>query len=176
MISPQLLGGEDIVVEIYEGKFGKCKYHRGRAVEGQRVFGVYERGTGRVFMGGSDQAQLLLMNTGKHIVALDKKNISTWRDPESGKINAIDSLWMTAKAIIGSSVRLKAHIPGNLARYIFLKRWRELELDPSIEFFKLVGDLYNNYNTKADLEEASELIPKEEEEAAREGVEDELFS
>jgi hypothetical protein len=35
--------GEGKVVEIDEGKFGKRKYHRGRFVKGQRVFGGVER-------------------------------------------------------------------------------------------------------------------------------------
>ena len=44
------LGGPGKIVEIDESKFGKRKYHRGKHVEGQWVFGGYERGTGRVFM------------------------------------------------------------------------------------------------------------------------------
>lgn len=44
------IGGEGRIVEIDESKFGKRKYHRGHYVEGQWVFGGFERGTGRVFM------------------------------------------------------------------------------------------------------------------------------
>lgn len=44
------LGGPGQIVEIDESKFGKRKYHRGHYVEGQWVFGGYERETGRVFM------------------------------------------------------------------------------------------------------------------------------
>lgn len=44
------LGGQGVVVEIDESKFGKRKHHRGRRVDGQWVFGGYERGTGRIFM------------------------------------------------------------------------------------------------------------------------------
>lgn len=50
MDNKEKLGGTGIVVEIDESKFGKRKYHRGHYVEGQWVFGGYERGTGRVFM------------------------------------------------------------------------------------------------------------------------------
>jgi hypothetical protein len=45
------LGGPGKIVEIDEYKFGKRKYHRGRYVEGQWVFGCYERGSGNIFMG-----------------------------------------------------------------------------------------------------------------------------
>jgi hypothetical protein len=47
---PEKIGGVGKIVEIDESKFGKRKYHRGHRVEGQWVFGGYERGTGRVFM------------------------------------------------------------------------------------------------------------------------------
>ena len=47
---PRKIGGPDKVVEIDESKFGKRKYHRGHHVEGQWVFGGYERGSGQVFM------------------------------------------------------------------------------------------------------------------------------
>jgi hypothetical protein len=48
--NPEKLGGVGKIVEIDESKFGKRKYHCGHRVEGQWVFGGYERGTGRVFM------------------------------------------------------------------------------------------------------------------------------
>ena len=37
------IGGEGIIVEIDESKFGKRKYHRGHCVEGVWVFGGVER-------------------------------------------------------------------------------------------------------------------------------------
>lgn len=39
------LGGDGIVVEIDEAKFGRRKYHRGRVVEGIWVFGAIQRAT-----------------------------------------------------------------------------------------------------------------------------------
>ncbi len=48
--NPEKLGGVGKIVEINKSKFGKRKYHRGHRIEGQCVFGGYERGTGRVFM------------------------------------------------------------------------------------------------------------------------------
>lgn len=39
--------------------------------------------------------------------------------------------------------RCKAEIPGNLAIYIFFKKWGELNLNRTVEFFWLAGLLYN---------------------------------
>ena len=44
------LRGLGEVVEIDESKFGKRKYHRAKHVEGQWVFGGYQRSIARVFM------------------------------------------------------------------------------------------------------------------------------
>lgn len=44
------LGGVGVIVEIDEAKFGKRKYNRGRIIEGQWVFGGFERETKRVFL------------------------------------------------------------------------------------------------------------------------------
>ncbi|GFS76729.1 DDE_Tnp_IS1595 domain-containing protein [Nephila pilipes] len=43
------IGGAGKIVEVDESKFGKRKYHRGHAVEGQWVFGGVERGSGKLF-------------------------------------------------------------------------------------------------------------------------------
>jgi hypothetical protein len=43
MGTEEQIGGEGIVVEIDESKFGKRKYHRGHPVEGAWVFGGVER-------------------------------------------------------------------------------------------------------------------------------------
>jgi transposase-like protein len=42
-LSLNKIGGEDVIVEIDESKFGKVKYHRGHRVEGVWVFGMVER-------------------------------------------------------------------------------------------------------------------------------------
>lgn len=39
------IGGNNIIVEIDEAKFGRRKYHRGRLITGQWLFGGIERGT-----------------------------------------------------------------------------------------------------------------------------------
>lgn len=43
------LGGPGVVFEIDEAKFGKRKYNRGRRIEGQWVFGGFDRTTKEIF-------------------------------------------------------------------------------------------------------------------------------
>lgn len=45
-----MLGGEGKVVEIDEAKFGQRKYNKGRAVDGQWVFGGIERVSRKIFL------------------------------------------------------------------------------------------------------------------------------
>ena len=47
---PVKLSGPGVEVQIDEAKFGKRKFQRGHPVEGQWVFGGYEKPTGRIFM------------------------------------------------------------------------------------------------------------------------------
>jgi hypothetical protein len=50
ILNKQKFGGSGVEVEIDESKFGRRKYYKGHRVEGQWVFGMFERGTGRVAM------------------------------------------------------------------------------------------------------------------------------
>lgn len=50
IINSQPIGGPGAHVEIDESKFGRRKYNKGHRVEGQWVFGGFERGSGEVFM------------------------------------------------------------------------------------------------------------------------------
>jgi hypothetical protein len=50
ILNKQKLGGSGVEVEIDESKFGRRKYCKGHRVDGQWVFGMFERGTGRVVM------------------------------------------------------------------------------------------------------------------------------
>jgi hypothetical protein len=66
-----------------------------------------------------------------------------FKDPETGAhSNSIESS-RAAKVITSSSSRRKAHIPGNLARYMFNKRCTSQKLDRTLEFFRLAGQLYD---------------------------------
>lgn len=67
-----------------------------------------------------------------------------FKDPETGAhTNSIESTWRATKAIVTSSGRKKSHIPGNLAKYMFYKRCKELGLDRTEEFYRLAGFVYN---------------------------------
>ena len=67
-----------------------------------------------------------------------------FKDPETeAHTNSIESSWRAAKAVTTASGRKKAHIPGNLAKYMFYKRCKELGLDRTTEFYRLAGELYN---------------------------------
>ena len=44
------IGGPSMTVEIYESKFGKTKFNRGRYIEGQWVFGAICRQTKACFL------------------------------------------------------------------------------------------------------------------------------
>ena len=177
------LGGPGKIVEIDESKFGKRKYHKGHHVEGQWVFGGYERGTGRTFMVPVEDrsAETLLPIIKDWIMPETTIYSDCWaaynclqsegyqhftvnhtlhfKDPLSGThINAIESSWRAAKTITTGSSRRKAYIPGNLAKYMFYKRCEQLNLDRTEEFFLLAGKLYNA------LDENQEEYENEEDE------------
>ena len=184
------LGGPGKIVEIDESKFGKRKYHRGHHVEGQWVFGGYERGTGRTFMVPVEDrsAETLLPIIKDWIMPETTIYSDCWaaynclqsegyqhftvnhtlhfKDPLSDThINAIESSWRAAKTITTGSSRRKAHIPGNLAKYMFYKRCEQLNLDRTEEFFRLAGKLYNaldenqeEYENEEDEEDLTEKM------------------
>uniref|UniRef100_A0A915JTP3 Uncharacterized protein n=1 Tax=Romanomermis culicivorax TaxID=13658 RepID=A0A915JTP3_ROMCU len=57
--------------------------------------------------------------------------------------NGIKSSWHAAKSSMSSAGWVKHHIAGNLARYMFNRRCRELKMDATLEFFRLAGQLHN---------------------------------
>ncbi|KAI4455467.1 isxo2-like transposase domain [Holotrichia oblita] len=194
MRRPNKLGDPGIVVEIDESKFGRRKYNKGHRIEGQWVFGGFERGTGWIFMVPVEQRDtdtllpiikdwiepgttiisdywkaydVLRHERYEHLKVSFYGNLYslflycvpvnhsiTFKDPETGaRTNSIESSWRVAKASMTSSGRIKAHIPGNLARFMFLNRCRVLHLEPTLEFFRMAGELYNPEAGREDLEE-----------------------
>ncbi len=154
------------------------------------MFGGYERETGRVFMVPVEDRSTdtllpiikdwilpgttIISDCWKSYDCLNSEGFQHlkvnhslhFRDPESGAhTNSIEGTWRAAKAITTSSGRRKAHIPGNLARYIFNKRCMTLQLDRTLEFFRLAGQLYDPNNNEEE---------EEYEDVDREDLEEEL--
>lgn len=166
------------VVEIDESKFGKRKYHRGKRVEGQWVFGGYERESGESFMvpvEKRDVATLLpiikdwilpgttiisdfwrsydcLQNEGfGHLKVNHSLN---FKDPETGAhTNSIEGSWAHAKRSIPAGGRRKSFMAGYLAKFMFVRRCRTQNLDPFIEFCRVAGRIHNPLNPAPEIED-----------------------
>lgn len=161
------LGGPGKVVEIDESKFGRRKYNRGHRVEGQWVFGGFERQTGNIFMvpvEKRDKSTLLpiikawiLPGTEIHSdfwKAYDCLNDEEYQhlkvnhsvefvnSDNQACTNHIEASWRVAKKMCDVGGRRKRFFSGYLAKYMFLKRCRLQKIDPLIEFFKLAGLVY----------------------------------
>jgi len=50
MQNQKQIGGNNIIVEIDEAKFGRRKYYRGRLITGQWLFDGVEQGTKKMFV------------------------------------------------------------------------------------------------------------------------------
>ncbi|CAI6345251.1 unnamed protein product [Macrosiphum euphorbiae] len=163
------LGGYGHTVEIDESKFGRRKHHRGHRVEGQWVFGGYERETGNVVPVEKRDATTLLhvikewIKPGTTIISDCWKAYNTlnnegyvhmtvnhrlhFKDPETGvHSNSIETSWRHAKASMSNYCRKKKIFPGYLAKHMSTKHCRIYNLDPTAEFFKNAGTLYHKEN------------------------------
>lgn len=181
VINSKPLGGPGMHVEIDESKFGKRKYNKGHRVEGQWVFGGYERGSGEIFMvpvEKRDRSTLLpiierwiLPGTTVHsdfwkaYDCLDSEGYNHLKvnhsiefvDAETGACtNHIEASWRVAKKHCDTGGRKKEFFGGYLAKYMFLKRCRSQHLDPFFEFLRLIGIVYNVNAKEADDAEHSE--------------------
>lgn len=158
------IGGEGKVVEIDESKFGKRKYNRGRRVEGQWVFGGYERGSGLIFMVPVEKRDVPTLvplihkwiKPGTTIMSdmwksyaklredpkykyehLTVNHSVTFKDKVSGACtNAVEGSWRHAKVSHPSSGRRKQYFDGYLAKYMFLKWCKYFKKDPMIAVFE----------------------------------------
>ena len=74
--------------------------------------------------------------------------------------------------MISASGRRKAHIPGNLARYLFNKRYQQFHLDRTAHFYELAGGLYDPTAPVMNDQEV-EVLPHNE--VDHEDVEAEMF-
>lgn len=126
------LGGPGKTVQIDESKFGKRKYHRGHAVDGAWVFGMFEEGSGRVAMvvvpdHGRDTLLEVIKEwitdgttivsdywkaydclSSKGFMHLKVNHSVNFKDPTTGAhTNNIEASWRAAKAITTSAGRKK---------------------------------------------------------------------
>ncbi|KAG5679537.1 hypothetical protein PVAND_009097 [Polypedilum vanderplanki] len=171
ILNAKPLGGIGRTIEIDESKFGRRKYNRGKRVEGQWIFGLLERETGDIILvpvEKRDRDTLIpiiqkYVLPGSTIISdfwksydtlndlgyqhLKVNHSITFKDPETGaNTNRIESTWRAAKASYSSSGRRKSFYASYLAKYIFMKKCRSLELDPFLEFLRLAGKLYDATN------------------------------
>ena len=78
-------------------------------------------------------------------------------DPSNPSINTnrIESIWRHAKESFSTHGRIMAHVPGNLARFMFCKAVRSKNCDPTEEFLRMVACVYSE-NLKETEEENEE--------------------
>ena len=77
-------------------------------------------------------------------------------DPSNPSINTnrIEPIWRHAKEFFSTHGRVKAHVPGNLAKFMFSKAVRSKNCDPTEEFLKMVAYVYSTIlNEENDTEE-----------------------
>ena len=67
-------------------------------------------------------------------------------DPKNPQIhtNRIESTWRHVKESFSTHGRIKAHVPGNLARYMFLKAARATNEDPTEKFLNMAAFIYKD--------------------------------
>ena len=80
--------------------------------------------------------------------------------------NCTESVWRHTKESFSTHGRVKTHVPGNLARYMFIKAVRSKNCDPTEEFLKMVAYVYSGIlEEENDIEEENDTeeceIPEE---------------
>jgi transposase-like protein len=144
-----MIGGDGIIVEIDESKFGKRKYHRGHRVEGVWVLGGIERTDAKkVFLVPveSRDSETLLTLIDRHvkpgsIIYTDMwaayggvrgllgmphftvNHSKNFKDPLTGvHTNTIEGLWNGVKSRIRPRSRVKSGINMHFMEYIWRKK------------------------------------------------------
>ena len=162
------IGGENVIVEIDESKFGKRKYHKGRRVDGCWVFGGIERESKKCFF------TIVEKRNAETLVPLIKKYIKP-------KTNIISDCWAAyagleqqgynhltvnhSKEFVNSETgahtqtiestwhQLKLHLPrkgtqkqlynGYFMEYVIRKKYLNDSADKFLTFLDLVSRVYN---------------------------------
>jgi transposase-like protein len=159
------IGGIGKVVEIDESKLGKRKYHRGRFVRGQWVFGGVERGSGKTFLVAvPDRTAATLVAVIKEWIEPGTTVISdcwaayrslrnegyehrtvnhsiTFVDEATGAhTNTIESTWRHMKAVMNPYNRKCSHMYC-LAEYMLRKKCESEGRDPFTNFMDVVASM-----------------------------------
>jgi hypothetical protein len=147
------IGGEGIVVEIDESKFGKRKYHRGHRVQGVWVVGGVERTPERRMFAISVQDRsketlndiieaYVLPGSIVHTdcwagydtddlndMGIDHATVNHtqhYKDPETGvHTNTIEGTWAGMKQNVHKRHRTKQFIEGRLLRFIWERKYKD---------------------------------------------------
>jgi transposase-like protein len=152
------VGGEGVVVEIDESKFGKRKYNRGHRVEGAWVIGGIERTQSRKFfvrVVEKRDAETIVDVLRDHVLPGSIVHTDCWRgyvhitednavvhrtvnhsmhfvDPETGvHTNSIEGKWAALKR----KITLRGRVKETLPEYLFEQIWRT----------RNKGDLWNAF-------------------------------
>ncbi|KAJ8971098.1 hypothetical protein NQ314_000880 [Rhamnusium bicolor] len=136
----ECIGGPGIVVEIDEAKMGKRKYNRGRIIDGQWVFGGFERESKKCFfVPVENRTKDTARNYSKHEAVNHSKNFV---DSDTGAhTQNIERCWRDVRAGIPRFGRREQHFDGYLAEYQFRKKYPD-HRDRFHHFFKCIGQVY----------------------------------
>jgi len=162
-----VLGGAGVVVEIDEAKFGKRKYNRGRWLDGQWVFGGFERGSKNCFLvpvpsRGSDvlleviqqwihPGTTIISDCWKAYDCLSSEGFvhesvnhsKNFVDPHSrAHTQNIERIWREVRGGIPRFGRKEAHMVGYLAEFLFKRKYADYR-ERVHAFFTVVGQLYS---------------------------------
>jgi transposase-like protein len=143
------IGGENVIVEIDESKFGKRKHHRGHPVEGAWVVGGVERAAERrVFVEVVEKrdAATLIEVVGRRVAPGSIVHSDLWRaygaipsaahlehmtvnhsrhfvDPDTGvHTNTIEGTWHGLKVGIPERVRHRGKVENHIAEFIWRRQ------------------------------------------------------
>jgi transposase-like protein len=159
------IGGNGIIVEIDEAKFGRRKYNRGRLITGQWVFGGVERQTKKMFVipVPSRKAEVLLPLIKDHIAPGSVIHSDCWKayqqinksiyqhhvvnhsknfvDPDTGThTQNIERLWRDIRGSIPRYGRREEHFNHYLAEFYFKRRF---DVDKRLHaFFEIMAIKY----------------------------------
>ncbi|XP_050066435.1 uncharacterized protein LOC126555581 [Aphis gossypii] len=99
-----------------------------------------------------------------------------FKDPETGvHSNTIESSWRHSKASMSNYCRKKTFYAGYLAKYMFTKHCRSHKLDPTAEFLKQAGLVYNKNNTEHDGHSGNEDNSDDSDDSDDSGDEDNIY-